>query len=332
MKVIFASGIAGCDKKGYLAEFQKLCAKNGKKCKIISIGDLIFEIANEIGLEVKEERILNLPRSTLRTLISLAFERAIKKYDEDVVVFSSHASYWWKTGPQLALDISYLDKINPDMYITIIENTLKIKDTIYSDPKWGKGAISLEEIFIWQELEVYTTEIMSSMKKKDFYQIHRSHPAETLYKLVFEPKMTKIYTAYPILNIGKDHKETTKEVLEIRKFIDGLRKHCIVFDPILKEDVARFKDKKIDELANNATVKRDYRFIDQCDKIIIYFPKMVHSAGVEKEMAYAHQSNKKVWLIYPFQRKSPFTIYYTDRIFKTVNQVLKAVKETDSIR
>jgi adenylate kinase len=329
MKILFVTGIAGSGKPAYLKEFEEFCHKNKKSCKVISIGDLIFKIADEIGLKIREEKILNLPRSTLRTLISLALERCLKEYsDEDVVVISTHASYWWKTGPELAFDISFLNKLNPDMYVTIIDDCLKIRDRIYSDPKWGKDIISLEEIFFWQELEIYTTEIFALLQKKNFYVIHREHGVQTLFNIVFNENALKIYLSYPMtayLNFPQYFKKAND-------LVKKLRRYCIVFDPILMEDTKQFKNKRLEEIAVNWTVRRDYRFIEQSDKALIYFPKIVHSPGVEKEMAYAHNSNKEVWLVCKQKRKSPFVTYFVDRFFKNVNEVIKVLKEINKKR
>ncbi len=326
MKIVFATGIAGSGKPAYLREFEKFCAEHKKRCKVVAIGELMFAIADEIGLRIKEEKILNLPASTLKTLISLAFERCAKEYsDEDVVVISTHASYWWKRGPAPAFDISYLGKINPDVYITVINDAIKIRDKIYSDPNWGKGIITLDDIFLWQELEVYTTEILSSLQKKGFYLIHRDYPVQTLFNLVFNEKAVKVYTSYPMFNAGG-------EIKKADRLVKTLRKHCIVFNPTVIEDLPKMEDKGMQDMANNWTVRRDYKFIDQSDKVIVYFPKIVHSPGVEKEMAYAHNANKEIWLMYPSTRKSPFTTYYTDKLFKNPDEVIAALREINKRR
>ncbi len=324
MKVVFATGIAGCGKPKYLEEFEEFCAKNKKKCKIISIGDLISSTADDVGLKIKEEKILNLPKSTLKTLLSSVFEKCMKEYsDEDVIVISTHASYWWKTSPELAIDISYLNKINPDIYITIINDAVKILDEIYSDPKWVKDTISLEEILVWQQLEVYTSEIFSSLQKKDFYLIHYTYPVQTLFNLIFNENAIKVYPSHPMTHFGEEQKKITK-------FLKELRKHCIVFNPIFEEDIEKIKDKKIQEMNVNWIVRKDYKLIDQSEKVVVYFPKIVHSPGVEKEMAYAHDTHKEILLVYPSDKKSPFTTFYTDQTFKNVNEVFNEFKKINS--
>lgn len=327
MITIFATGIAGCGKPAYLREFEKFCFKKGKNCKVVSIGDLIFSAAEEIGIKIREEKILNLPRTTLRSLISLAFEKCIDEYNKknyELLIISTHASYWWKNGPEHAFDISFLRKINVDMYITFINDIEKIKNKIYSDPKWGKDIISKPEIIIWQELEIYTTEILAMLQNKKFYIYHVSYPLQTLYDLIFTNK-PKIYTSFPMTFFKGSFSK-------INKFIDFLRKYAIVFPPQLEEDIGKVENKAIQDQIRNWIVRKDYKLIEQSDILIAYFPKIIYSPGVEKEISYAHSSNKEVWLIFPKKTVSPFTSYYADKIFNSYNQFknffLKFVKQS----
>jgi len=316
MKIVFATGIAGCGKPAYLSKFEEYCFKKGVNCKVISIGDLIFLSAKEIGLDIKEEKILNLPRTTLRTLISLAFEKCIQEYEDkkyDLVIISTHASYWWKNGPEHAFNISLLNKINPDIYVTFINDVVKIRDNIYSDPKWGKDIITLNEIIIWQQLEVYTTEILAMLQKKDFYIYHITYPFKTLFDVIFSKEKLKIYTSFPI-TFAKDLINKTNA------FINFLSKYSIVFNPVLEEDVVAIKDKDILEKIKNWIVRKDYKLIDQSNLLIAYFPEIIHSPGVEKEISYAHSSNKEVWLIFPSKRLSPFSSYYSDKTFYSLQE------------
>ncbi|MGC8993491.1 MAG: AAA family ATPase [Candidatus Aenigmatarchaeota archaeon] len=322
MKIVFATGIAGCGKPKYLKEFEDYCRKRNKKCKVISIGSIMLEIAEELGIKIKEEKILNLPETTLKTLISLAFERALKiieKEKSDVIFISTHASYWWKNGPENAFDISILNKIKPDIYITFINNSLKIMNNIYSDPKWGKDIINLEEIIIWQEVEVYTTKIFARLQNKPFYVYDISYPLETLYKLIFFDNMKKAYTSFPMTHF--------KELKKFELFINFLRKYMIVFNPIIEEDLVKINDKKIRKMLENWVVRRDYQLILQSDILVAYFPKVIYSAGVEKEIVYAHASHKEVYLIFPTKNVSPFASYYSDRIFNSLKEFKKFLIE-----
>ncbi|MCS7123228.1 MAG: AAA family ATPase [Candidatus Aenigmarchaeota archaeon] len=319
MITVLATGIAGCGKPRYLREFEKFCFENGKNCKVVSIGDLMFQAAEEIGIKVKEEKILNLPRTTLRTLISLAFERCLIEYSQrksnyDLMIISTHASYWWKNGPEHAFDISFLNKIKIDIYVTFINDIVRIRDKIYSDPKWGREIIKVSEIITWQELEIYTTEIMAMLQNKSFYVFHVDYPLQTFYDMIFSNK-PKIYTSFPMTFF--------KSTYKVRKFINFLQKYAVVFSPSLEEDKGKFEEKIPINQLRNWIVRKDYKLIDQSDILVAYFPEIIHSPGVEKEISYAHTSNKEVWLIFPQKKLSPFTPYYSDKIFNSFNQFKK---------
>lgn len=323
MKVILATGIAGVGKNEYLNSFLKICEKNKKRCQVISLGKIIFDIAGEMGINVSENKILNLPRSTLKALTSLALERLPKIFDKsaDAIIVSTHASYWWKNGPEHAFDVSILNTLNPDLYITFINSPSINYENIVRDKKWGKGIISLREVMIWTELEIYTTEIFALLQGKSQYVIHMNHPVENLYRLIFEPKIKKFYISFPMTFASG---QTLKK---IKKFINEIQKYAIIIEPLLENDLVNIKDKELNNILSNQVVRRDYHFIDQADGIIIYYPKILPSPGVESERAYAHQTDKLIWIIYPSSKKSPFINYSTDRFFKNTNEVIKELKK-----
>ncbi len=325
---VFFTGIAGANKRLFLEDFEKLCNKNKKKCQIISFGEIIFKLAEELGLHLKEEKWLNLPRSTIKTLLVNAIERLEKIINDecDVVIISTHASFWWKNGPEHAFDIPSISKINPDLYITLINDPAVIKKNIDNDPRWGKDFITFKEILLWMDLEIYTTEIFADLQNRKHYILHFDHQPETLFKLIFQPHLPKIYLSYPMTFLKKS------DFKRVEKFIADLNKYSIVIDPKLEKFEISLLSKEEQKLLNNHIVKRDYRFIDQSDILIIYYFKLVSSPGVESEKSYAHQVNKFVWLIYPFDKKSPFTSYYSDRIFKKEQEVLNALKRLSSIK
>lgn len=324
MKLIFFTGIAGSGKPQYLEEFKRFCDARNKSCQIISVGDIIFRITEELGLHIREAKLLNSPRSTLKTLLANAFERIPKIINprNDVVIISSHASYWWKKGPEHAFDISYLHKITPDIYVTMLQDATVIKNRIENDPKWGKDVIAPREILIWSELEIYTTEILAQLQNKPYYLLHFNHPVENLYRLIFEPKLKKVYISHPITFLSR------RNLAEVARFIKELNRYAIVFKPFeIAKEISRLKKPELQEIFTLQAVRRDYRLIDQSDRIVIYLPKIVSSSGVENERTYAHNANKEVWIIYPEKRKSPFTSYYTDRFFKTTADAIKAFKK-----
>ena len=323
MKLILATGIAGVGKDKYFKSFLEVCEKNKKKCQIISLGKIIFSVAKEMGINISEDKMLNLPLSTLKALISLSFERLPKFFNKsaDVIIISTHASYWWKNGPEHAFDLSILNNLNPDIYITFINSPSVNYSNIIEDKKWGKYIISLREVMIWTELEIYTVEIFALLKNKPQYIIHMNHPAENLYRLIFEPKIKKFYISFPMTFASG------VMLKKIKKFIGEMQKYAIIIEPLLENDLKNIKDKELNAMLANQVVRRDYHFIDQADGIIIYYPKVLPSPGVESERSYAHQTNKSVWIIYPNPKKSPFITYSTDRFFKNTEAVVRELKK-----
>jgi nucleoside 2-deoxyribosyltransferase len=47
------------------------------------------------------------------------------------------------------------------------------------------------------------------------------------------------------------------------------------------------------------TVDRDFKFIDQADAVVVYYPKKVDSKGVDSEMRHAVETGKPIFLYCP---------------------------------
>jgi hypothetical protein len=45
-----------------------------------------------------------------------------------------------------------------------------------------------------------------------------------------------------------------------------------------------------------ATEERDSRFIDQAEGVVVYYPRKVHSKGVDAEMNHARRTGKPIFL------------------------------------
>jgi hypothetical protein len=55
------------------------------------------------------------------------------------------------------------------------------------------------------------------------------------------------------------------------------------------------------------TIDRDFRFIDQADAVVVYYPRKVPSQGVDAEMRHAVETGKPIFLYCPEELSgSPF--------------------------
>ena len=321
--IVFATSIAECGEKEYLERFMKYCKKNGKDVKLFEQSKIMIDIAKKTNPNINKYTILKLPETTLNALRAAAYERILSNLDRKAVnIISAHTSFWVKSGPEPAIDISYLMRLNPDIFIQFVDLEYDIYTAMKKNKELDeKEKLSLKEIALWQEIETYTNRLLAREHNKPFYLIGaRYHPESMLYDLIFNPWKPKIYQSFPITHLDEKNK------MKVLNFIKKLRKYAIVFDPIEVKH-PKINDNEITELIDRYTVKRDMRLIDQSDFVVVYFPKLVYSSGVEYEINYAAKLGKQVWIIKPDVHAGPFTEYNADRIFNDPNECLEEIKK-----
>ena len=127
---------------------------------------------------------------------------------------------------------------------------------------------------------------------------------------------------------------------EVRKFRDQLRKNLVVFDPLAIKDIewltASLAEKKrgkstieipftddqgkgaktrfdidelekVEEYLKDQTIIRDYNMIGQSDFVTVYYyDPSINSPGVQREIRYAKENGKDVYIYYPKKEMSPF--------------------------
>jgi len=137
--------------------------------------------------------------------------------------------------------LELIKQFKPDYCVTLI-------DDIYSI--WSRIApgsyLRLREIMTWRNIETLMTDILAKYvtpqdQKTEIYRypykrspvVSIKHPPEMLYKLLFEPKTLKIYTAFPITRTRDDPKKRA----EIDNFRKALHKNFVVFDPLTIDEL-----------------------------------------------------------------------------------------------
>jgi adenylate kinase len=321
--LVFCNGIAGCGEKEYLSSFEELCRERGKNVEVHHLGKKILEIGRRDYPELGKYDLMKFPESTVNAWRAAALESIREQIDDasKVHVLDAHASFWVKNGPEPAINMSYLKEMDPDIYLQIIDYEPDIHERLQeNDDLPDEQKLSVEEVIRWQEVERYTNQILADHRQKPFYILARQHPAQSLYDIVFESDKPRVYQSFPITNLDDEHLEGIKE------YVEDLREHATVFDPI-ELDTKDFESERITELINNHTVKRDQQFIDQADIVIVNFPEVVYSSGVEYEVNYASRTGKPVWIIKPEGHIGPFTDFNCEREFNSEEECIRALNE-----
>ena len=316
--LIFTSGISGSGRKEFLNKFKIYARRKGKKVKIYRVGQMLFDYAKNIGVNLSKENILNASPSVISAIRSAVFEvinKQIKKdlKDNDVVIVNIHAIFFWKKVFSKAWDHYHVRRFKPDLFISFIDKSVYVHERLTGREQWEQSSLSIDDILLWQNVEVEMTASWAEIYDKPHYVIAVSGPVETFFRLIFEPDTEKVYISMPITDMLNK-----KEQKKVDKFIEKLNKHFIVFDPRDTELLTEEQVMTMDPISYNQIVLKDlYWLLAQSDRIIAWFPKVILSAGVVNELREAHDTNKKVWLVYPKGvAMSPFLTYFCKRIFR----------------
>ncbi len=350
MKIV-VTGISGAGRGSYLSEVEGLARADGRSIRIFETGDMMFETAKKLGIEIPEDKILDLSPSTLNFLRTTVFEQIIRESKEvEDIVISTHACFRWKKHIIQAFDFHYLDQIRPDVYVSIIDSITSIRARQEMTSQW-RGQLSMKDILVWRDEEVFVTKSIADFQRRTFYIIPRDEPPETLFRLLYRPGTRKAYLSYPMTHTGTDEEDVKRK----DAFRDRLRDAgMVVFDPISIGDgellafladarskgertiayskgrtTVKFDIKEAEEVSddvNDQIVARDYQLIDQSDMIVVYYFLPVMSPGVLSEMTYGFTNKKNVYAVFKGQ-ESPFFRYYSTKIFQDEDALLGYLKE-----
>lgn len=350
-KLIVATGISGCGRKEYLGAWESYAKRLGKKVKIFSVGEMIFKHAEEIGLSLNPENILNVNLDTLQALRSAVLTSILDEVadaDYDAVIICVHGFFFWQKRLMIAMD-RFLNQFQADMFLTFIDDFRNILGRLDARPQWKGEQLSVSEILLWQNAEVELTAFLSEIRRTPFYAVPTCQPASTLYKLVFHPEIEPVYVAMPI-----SHFRDPADRKQIDRFIRKLDRYFTVFNPLSVEvvgavEIRRNKQAfKENRSIYHHIVYRDLRwFVRGVKKIIVFWPRpkppaalrkhkqavalwpeAVPSPGADHETHVAFTEGKDVWVVFLPKKASPFITHYSTGMFQSENEFFAFLAKT----
>ncbi|HIQ13577.1 MAG TPA: hypothetical protein EYH44_04250 [Thermoprotei archaeon] len=370
--IVLGTGITGSGRAKYLSATKEYALGRGRNVDLIDVGPEMFVKASSLRVKIPSDKILDLDETALRFLRATVFEGIVHKIDkfrnddsrEDLYI-SLHMSFRWKKVLMPAFDYYYLTKVAPDVLVTVIDSVGNIRRRIDKDPElhpW-MGKLTIKELLIWQDEEVFITKMVADMLDKHFYIIPFSNigfkdpDPSILYDILYDielplmegerPRKRRAYLSYPMTHV-EDRKEFDRMKND---FLRRLRENnIVVFDPIMVEDhilldsIENCNDDEVyieefdvalpvDEIKEakdyiiDSTVYRDYRFIDQSDMVIVFYPTSKLSAGVLSEMNYGFTHLKKVYTYFTEPDISPFFRNYSNYISNDIDDLIRRIVE-----
>jgi adenylate kinase len=220
------TGTSGTDRVGFLQEVRALAAESGRDVQIFDVRDVMFQLAQDLGEPVEEETILDMFPHALVLLRAAALEKISSLCEQagehQDWIINTHAVFRWKNTLISGFDPYYLERLKPDLYVTITAGVLTIRKRLRRHPRWEDTTVS--ELLVWREEEQWATEEMARIHHKPQYLLGRALPPRALYRLMFEPGIKTAYLSYPM-----QHAEGDRAALA--SFKQRLDERMLVFDP-----------------------------------------------------------------------------------------------------
>lgn len=349
-------GQIGLRKKRIIDALESFTTERGKTLRCFTVGKVMYECDTSI----KPGRILQKEIIELRNLRARAWDRIITEIrsDNDTSYFliNTHATFRWKRSLFEGFTKDEILQLNPDICITVIDDIQDIKYSInFREQK--PDPFTLKDIIVWREEEILAADLAACMVPNcKNYVVAKDQCPEIIYKLIFETDLPKAYLSYPI-TLVKDSPEIWADISSFRQ---QLGDKLICFDPIAisegeligayttareskrrkvvdievkpENKRVRLRLQEIEEVIPNISgqiIARDFRLIDQSDMVIAYIPERDNipqiSTGVERELAYAQQSTKDTYVIWPSTR-DPSPFQQATRTFANIYECLAFYK------
>lgn len=361
--VAFVTGISGSGRLALLNEVQK----RNPSLHVIDVGSRMYSKSEELGVQIPAGKILDMDPLALDYLRAVTFEdilRELETTDHDAVAISTHVSFRWKKHLLQAFNFYYVNRIDPDIYINVVDNAHSIYARLNSDEAW-RNRLTIKDILVWRDEEFFITKMLADYRRKPCYLFPRREDPLMLERILFDVekaskegrrRLKKAYLSYPITHVKGDEKFFAEKE-EIKKKLKDAG--LVIFDPIsiedsilidlalqaknagseyveIAEDGLQAKVSVNDLLAaiediRDQIVVRDYQLINQSDMIIVFYPVRVLSPGVLSEIKYGYTHNKDVFAIFPHEGASPFFEYYTTRVFKDVDSLIDHLRDLGRI-
>jgi hypothetical protein len=277
-------------------------AKHEHKVSLHDIGSMMKKFAEEDDPDVQWDRILDADERVLRHLRAMAFlelKHAIEAHPDVLHLVDLHLAFRWTAYLTRGFEPHILEAFNPYVraFINVIEDLPKVQERL-KKTAWGERTIL--ELLLWRDEELFLTNLFAdTCGRVDCIAVARGEPAGLLERLIWHPEIRKVYLSFPITGILED--EAARR--EIADFRDRIREFLIVFDPYACRDYdetyKRPEMQTFRKEVGEATVERDFRFIDQADAVVVYYPSMVASKGVDAEMRHARKTGKPIYLYAP---------------------------------
>ncbi|NLE95197.1 MAG: hypothetical protein GX600_05885 [Dehalococcoidia bacterium] len=364
---VLVFGQVGLRKKRFLERLQKLAATRNRFINVYHMGTVMGEIDDT----VPRGRILNRDVVDIAGARRAAVSQIAAELDNrdsrlrmraetvpEVHVVNTHAVFRWSHGLFPGFKPVEIRQLAPSICVTLIDNVQNVARSLELREA-RPNPLTLYDIMAWREEEILAGDLAAaSVSDCRNYVVPIDGGEETVFRLLFNPKGTRVYLSYPISRV----KTVPSAWRQVELYRTKVKDHFTCFDPysicegMLVDDLrqagsgrpddyvalgvprepegvlkrTRAEVESIVPYVNAQIVGRDYRLIDQSDLLVAYFPVRNGtpelSEGVEQELAHARGLGRDTHAIWP--SKKPFSPFLLSQgrttVHKSVSDFLEA--------
>ncbi|MDO8516708.1 MAG: AAA family ATPase [Nanoarchaeota archaeon] len=321
-KTITITGISGANTKEFCAKY----AQERENVKVYSTSDLIYKLAQNIPPEPPflNENLLNLNPKFLNSLRDLAFDNMIddirkEKENYKRIVIDTHAQFFWNDVFHNAYNWRYLNEIDSDLFITLIDKPSSIKQRQLETEKGRIQEYDFRDLLLWQNMEINVTKGWAENLKKPMYILPNKQNPQIIENLLDNHFL--IYFQMPMTEASSEANDMISQfkekVLQVGKDLNKLPTPLIDPRDIDMEQGSGLSN-KIERTIRRHTVHRDLNwYISEATDLIAFYPPGTNiSIGVSYETKEGFETGKNAFVVFPKENTSPFMDAAT-KVFRT---------------
>jgi len=149
-----------------------------------------------------------------------------------VHIVSTPVHFEWKGNRFNGLTEEDVHLLNPDMFIIIFDDIVRVRDRLSKDLQWQDHKFTLSEIANWRREEVSGVYHLaeSFIPKRKIQLVAYENGPRLVRDLIYKPGKETVYLSHPITGEGPEFFQ------KITKFLESLSEYYVIFDPYLIKD------------------------------------------------------------------------------------------------
>lgn len=300
--VVLVTGISGSGVRKFLSKVIEKADEHGHPYMRHDIGHIMEKDASDSHAQVQWGKILDADEEALKLLRALSFREVAHQTalnPNHLHLVDLHLSFRWRPHLTKGFEPHIMDPFRSRVRLVVnaLEDLMEVQERL-SPTSWGKRKI--RDLLYWRDEELFLADLYADMAGLErSYAIAVKEPPEMLERLIWHPEFKKVYLSSPMTAL----QDEPALLEEVDAFWARIQEFLIAFNPGAINDYdATYSDTEMSLVqweVGDVTVERDYRFIDQADAVVVYYPKFVQSEGVVAEMRHAHKTGKDIYLYQP---------------------------------